>query len=210
MRLFRILIALPILGLLAGCGELQADLSTPKTHRSGAITFEYPKNWKITEDSVSPEIHYLFVETPGDALVIFQSYPMDEADGLTDFAKAFSESAATETPVGKIVKSTFADVPKAHGYKWIAEKFSINLLGESVPHRRLYGTKKIGDRQVFLILQAATEDYAKAEPGFELIRKSVRSINKAAQDSANQPAAAVDSKSKGKGKPNPDSERRSQ
>jgi hypothetical protein len=68
MKPLLIPIALSFLSLFTGCGETQADLSTPKTHKSGAVTFDYPKNWRITEDLVTPEIHYLFVETPGDAL----------------------------------------------------------------------------------------------------------------------------------------------
>lgn len=181
MRILLLPTALTLLGLLGGCGEPHADLSKPKTHQSGAITFDYPKNWRITEESVGPEIHYLIVETPGDAIVILQSYPTGEAYDLTAFCKEFSESAATETPMGRMAKSRFADIPDAGGYDWIVEDFVVTLLGESVPHRRLYGTKDIGDRQVFLIFQVATEDYSKAEAGFQLIRDSLRSINKTGQ-----------------------------
>jgi hypothetical protein len=198
MKLFRVTIALALLGLFAGCGEPQVDLSTTKTHRSGAITFDYPKNWEISDDSLTPEIHYLFVETPGDALVVFQSYPIDEANGLTDFSKAFSKSAATETPIGKVVQSTFSAIPEASGYEWIEEEFSIKFLSESIPHRRLYGTKMIGDR------------HARAEPGFELIRNSLRSIQEAEQDGADQPATVLKSKSEGKEKPTTESKVRSQ
>jgi hypothetical protein len=175
------LTALSFLSLFAGCGEPQADLSTPKTHKSGAITFEYPKNWKITEDLVTPEIHYLFVETPGDALVILQSFPTGDADTLAEFSEQFSESAAKETPIGTMAKSTFAAIPDSDGYSWIGEDFGINLLGDSTALRRLYGTKNIGGRQVFLIFQVATEDYRKAEIGFQLIRDSLRSNQEAEQ-----------------------------
>ena len=210
MRPFLLLAAPLFLGLFAGCGEPQADLSTPKIHQSGGISFEYPKNWRITEDSVTPEIHYLFVETPGDALVILQSYPTGEADDLTAFSKEFSESATTEAPIGKIAKSTFSNIPDAGGYGWIVEDFEINLLGESVPHRRLYGSKEIGERLVFLILQAATEDYSKAEAGFQLIRDTLRDIPKAEQGGADQPATAPESKLEGKKKSKPESKPRSQ
>lgn len=179
MALLRFLTLLSVLGLIVGCGEPHADLSSPKTHRSGDITFDYPNNWRITDDLVMPEVHLLFVETPGNALVILQSYPIGEADDLTAFSKDFAETAATETPIGKMVGSTFAEMPDAGGYEWIAEDFNITVLGESVPHRRLYGTKKLGDRQAFLILQVATEDYQNAEAGFQLIRNSLRSNQKA-------------------------------
>jgi hypothetical protein len=108
------------------------------------------------------------------------------------------------------VQSTFSAIPEASGYEWIEEEFSIKFLSESIPHRRLYGTKMIGDRQVFLILQVATEDYARAEPGFELIRNSLRSIQEAEQDGADQPATVLKSKSEGKEKPTTESKVRSQ
>jgi len=176
MKLFRILLVLPLLVLFAGCGEPEANVSRPNTHLSGGITFDYPKNWKVTEDSVSPEVHYLFVESPGDALVIFQSFPADEADALSTFSRAFSKMAAEEVSIGKIVGSTFSDMPEADGYEGIGEDFKIVLLGESVPYQRLYGSKVIGDRQVMLKFQVPTEDFSRAEPGFDLIRTSLRSV----------------------------------
>lgn len=181
----RLILLLP--GLFAGCGEPQADISTPRTHRSGAITFDYPGNWKISDELVTPEIHSLFVETPGDAIVIFQSYPTEEAEDLPTFTKAFSSSAATGTPIGMIVGSTFSDITEADGYEWIVEDFNINLLGVSVPHRRLYGSKMIGERQAFLIFQVAIEDSAKAEAGFHLIRNSLRGVQPAEEDRGGQP-----------------------
>ena len=179
MKRLLLLPALAFFGLLAGCGEPKADLSKPKTHRSGTLTFNYPKNWRVTEESVTPEFHCLFVESPGDALVILQSYSTDGADNLTEFSKNFSESAATERPTGTMDKSQFAELPDAAGYSWIVENFEINLLGESIPLQRFYGTKDIGGKQVFLILQVATEDYSTVEAGFHLIRDSLCSAQTA-------------------------------
>lgn len=169
------LISLALLTLLAGCGEPEADLTNPKSHTSGSLSFDYPKNWKITEDLATTETQYVFVETPGNAIVILQSYPQGTTDDLTAYSKDFSESAAEETPIGNMTQSSFTDLPNEAGYRWIKEDFEISLLGESTPHRRLYGTKVIGERRVFLILQVATEDYSKTEGGFELIRDSLQS-----------------------------------
>ena len=174
MKLLWIFLLLPILLLIVGCGEPKADLSTPKTHRAGDLVFDYPRNWKIEEHVNSPELLSLFVETAGDALVILQAYPSDEAEDLAAFAHEFSKGTAEEISVAKIEGSTFAELPEAHGYQWLQEKFEIGLLGESVPHRRLYGARKIGSRQVFLILQVASGDYSKVKPGFDLIVKSLR------------------------------------
>ena len=189
MRLSIKLSTLLLVGHLIGCSEPQADLSEPKTHRTNAYRFHYPKNWKITEESTSSPIHYLFVETPGDALVVIQSYPIDSADDLLTFAKDFSASATVETPIGKITQSPFSEITTDSGYQWVSEKFSIELLGESVPHDRLYGTRSIGSRQVYLVFQVASEDLAKAKPGFDLITDSLRPNKDAETDNKDSPAA---------------------
>jgi hypothetical protein len=180
MRLNQLLSTLLITILFTGCGEPKADISTPKTHSSGAITLDYPKNWKITEESITSEMHSFFIETNGNALVIFQSYPSEDADDLPAFSKSFSD-AATETPVGKVAGATFAGAPDKDGYEWILEDYTINLLGESIPHRRRYGAKNIGDKRIFLIFQVASEDSAKVESGFQLIQKSLRGNQTAEQ-----------------------------
>lgn len=161
--------------LLVGCGEPLPDISSPKTHRSGTITFDYPGNWKVVEDLVTPAVHSLFVETPGDTLVILQSYPVEDAVDLTSFSEAFSKNAMTDSSVVKMDSSVFASLPDASGYKWVREDFNVNLFSESVPHRRLYGIKVMGDRQMVFILQVPTEDYATADAGFQLIRDTLSS-----------------------------------
>ncbi len=162
-----------LIGLLFGCGEKQPDLSNLITHQSGDIVFDYPGNWKVTDNSLTATIHNLFVETPGDAIVIIQSYPLEMAQELKSFSKDFSESASLGTPLVSINKAAFVELPKQWGYDWISEDFEIVLLGESVPHKRLYGSKEIGGRQIFLILQVPEADYQKVEKGFHLIGNSL-------------------------------------
>jgi hypothetical protein len=72
-------------------------------------------------------------------------------------------------------------MPNSDGYEWILENFTIDLLGESIPHRRLYGTKELGGRKIFLIFQVASEDYAKVESGFQLIWNTLSSVKKVEQ-----------------------------
>jgi hypothetical protein len=177
MKITLLLSALLITALLAGCGEPEADISNPKTHSSGAITLDYPKHWKISGESVTPAIHSFTIKTDGGALVIFQSYPSETADDLPTFSKSFSNSFsghASGKQFWKIAGAPFASVPEADGFEWTEESFTISLFGESAPHRRLYGTKDIEGRRIFLIFQVASADAAKVEPGFQLIRKSLR------------------------------------
>ena len=176
MRQLPLLSILMCFCLLTGCGEPQADLLTPLTHKSGELVFDYPKNWAIAEDSLTPELHNLFIETPGDALVILQSFPSGGTPTLTTFSHEFSNSVVIETFIGEFSTSTFSNIIDKDGCNIIEEDFNINLLGESIPHKRIYGTKEVGNRKIFLILQVAAEDYSKVEAGFQLIRDSLTNI----------------------------------
>ena len=77
--------------------EEVADLSEPKSYDANQITFQYPKNWQITDDSFSPALHNVFIQSNGEAIVIVQSYQSDIAEDLETFSKNFSESAKSET-----------------------------------------------------------------------------------------------------------------
>ena len=163
-----------LLSLLVGCFEETADLTNPKEYNSNQIFFEYPKNWEISGDSFTPAIHNLFVETQGDALVIFQSYQSELAEDLETFSKSFSESTQMETPLGEISQSELKTIPQKGGFEGIEETFDISILGISVPHKRIFLSKKIADRQVFLIYQVAIEDESQTETGFNLIRDTLK------------------------------------
>ena len=182
MKLPFLFSALPLIGLLYGCGEKQPDLSNSITHQLGEIIFDYPGNWKVAEDSITATIHNLIIETPGDTIVIIQSYPLEMGIDLKALSREFSESAAHSIPLGSINKSVFSKRPKQWGYDWIAEDFESVFLGEAIPHQRIYGSKEVGDRQIFLILQVPVEDYQKVEKGFHLIANSLSGDSKKNKD----------------------------
>lgn len=172
--LSKFLAALALAGFLAACGERQADVTRTTTHQTGTLVFEHPANWKITSEIVDPAMQMLILESPGSAIVILRGDPADETVDLLEFQQEFSSDATEEIAMGKITKSKTIGLPEADGYEWLQEDFTITLLGQSIPHRRMFGSKEIGDRRVFLILQAAVEDLAKVEPGFDLVRRSMR------------------------------------
>jgi hypothetical protein len=178
MKYITALLIFPLFSFLIGCGEPKADLSAPKKYSKGGITFSYPKNWKVSEEIYTPDVHYVSVETPAEAIVILQSYSIDIADEFSDYSKTFSADASGELTIGKIATTKLVELPQAKGYEWISEGFCISLLGESIPHKRLYGCKDVGDRRLFLIFQVSDEDAVNVQSGFELIRDSLRITNK--------------------------------
>ena len=163
-----------IILLLFGCFEEAADLKKPKEYNSNQIFFKYPKNWEISVDTSTNTFHNLFLETQGEAMVIYQSYPSDMAEDLNTFSKSFSEGAQTENPIGEISQSELKIIPKKSGFEGVEETFEVSILGVSVPHKRIFLSKMIADRQVFLIYQVAIEDHPKTYPGLNLIRDTFK------------------------------------
>ena len=152
-----------------------ADLTEPKEYNSSQIFFKYPKNWEISLDSNTTAFHNIYMQTQGEAMVIYQSYPSDMAESLKTFSKDFSEKMTqTEVPLGEISKSELKAIPQVAGFEGIEETFDISIIGISVPHKRIFLSKKIADRQVFLIYQAAIEDHPQTESGFNLIRDTLK------------------------------------
>ena len=91
-------LSLPFLiSLWGGCFEETfdlteaADLTDPQEYHSNQIFFKYPKNWEISADSNTTAFHNIYIQTQGEAMVIYQSYPSDVAESLTTFSKDFSE-----------------------------------------------------------------------------------------------------------------------
>jgi len=166
-----------ILTFFVGCGEPKPNLSDKKTHTSGALSFKYPENWKVSDEGGQGDVKYIIIESPGNVIVIIQTYSQDYNPDLTQYAKNFSKNAAKKTSIAKTSNSKFASIPEEAGFQFVSEDVDVVLLNESIPHRRLYGTKILGDRRVFMISQASTEDVSKVQPAFDLIRDSLSSVD---------------------------------
>ena len=160
--------------LLVGCGERSVKIDNPRAYNNAGLEFEYPRNWKVTEDVQQEELRYLFVESPGDALLIIQIFSADDALDIQDFAKSFAQTAKEETPKSFLVDSVFGSVSKSGGYEILTEQFSMTLLRQKIPHTRTYRRKPVANRVCFIIAQVADEDRLKVTKGFELIFSSFK------------------------------------
>ena len=163
---------LPILFLfLSGC-EKAADISSPLKYSQDKLSFSHPGNWKMTQDEMQNNFRFIFVESPGDAIMTILVFPEKGDESLQDFASRFSASAREATPVGTLSEGVFTEkerIFKNKKLKGLHEKFSITLLGTDVPHIREFYSIESKNAVAYLIPQTASEDAQKTEPGFELI-----------------------------------------
>ena len=55
----------------------------------------------------------------------------------------------------------------------LARSIDISLLGETIPHYRLYRSKVVGGKRIFLILQSAFKDAGGLVSGFNMVASSL-------------------------------------
>jgi len=152
--------------------EKQADLGQPVKYLNNGISFSLPGNWSVTEDSTAGGFRYLFVETPGDAIIFIYIYPKENSPPLREFALWAIESSVQELPLGSRTEGNLQEVNKIIGgrtYTAYKNEFVVSLLGINVPHiTEFYGFQaKTGT--AYISSQVATEDLSKVQEGFELV-----------------------------------------
>ena len=165
----------PCFYFLYGLAEQKAEVESPLQYDKDGLRFAYPGNWTVTEDQNSDNIRYLFVESPGDAIFVIQVYQEEEAVEIDEYVEWFGAQVKEEIPVGAIGGSDTTAVRKVVAGEQrdgVKERFSIEIIGTFVPHLREYFRIHLGAHVVFLVGQAATEDWGKVAPGFDLVLQS--------------------------------------
>lgn len=159
---------------VSGCYD-KADVSSPSGYRRGNITFLYPGNWEVTQDAGRNDFRYLFVESPGDAIMIIQLYLKQDALNLRDFVEQFAGKTEYEIPLGKSDNNYISTVVKttAAGRKTgLRERFALVIGDVQMTHIREYVRLEMKNNVIFLISQAPEEDSERVAPGFNLILES--------------------------------------
>tara|TARA_B100000287_G_scaffold432187_1_gene490944 strand:- start:735 stop:1382 length:648 start_codon:yes stop_codon:yes gene_type:complete len=156
--------------------EAVAQVDSPQKYDGGGVIFKYPGNWSITEDGgkVSEgEVRYLFLETAGDNFVSIQIFRATEASELSEYTQINSRLLAEEISLGSYGASTFSGMKEKDGIEVIEEHLEMTVYGESIPYKRVYCRKRIGDTIAFIILQVTTEEYEMVIGGFDQILESI-------------------------------------
>lgn len=169
--------AMALLVCVAGCGdssEPKADTSSPKHYAKDGLAFDYPANWRVTEDSVEANGRYLFVETPGEAIVAVLITPASQAADLAEASQNYSDMAASSTPIGTIHGGSFGPVSRSGDYEKRTETFTITVLSESVPHTRIFYRRVVGPEACMIVQQVADEDLSAVSAGFEQVFNSLQ------------------------------------
>ncbi len=171
MKIKTLFITLFLLLTLSAC-ERKPDLESPKQYDDYGISFEYPGNWKISDDGKNGDVRYLIVNSTGDAVFMIHTFNTPKAPKLESFAKTLSSSIAKEMPFGEMKTESMKPANKADEEIWVKEKLSVTLLGQNLPHIREYRTVKNMKKTAFLTSQTSKDNQATVESGFKLIIQS--------------------------------------
>ncbi|WP_144017021.1 hypothetical protein [Vibrio sp. AND4] len=67
--------------------ERGADLENTKEYSNNKVTFKYPGNWEVTEDSETEDFRFIFVESPGSGIMRIEIYNHEDSFKLKEFVK---------------------------------------------------------------------------------------------------------------------------
>ena len=152
--------------------EETVDRTSLAIYENAHVRFSYPGNWKVTEDVGEGTLHFITINSPGNAFLIIQIYAQQDFIPLQQFAEQFSEFVQREDTSSMMSDSSFSDFEEGGRYG-VQENFLSKALWFQLPHIRRYYSVTDNDKTAYLISQAATADLSRVEAGFDLILNSL-------------------------------------
>jgi hypothetical protein len=170
------LIAVCVIALL-GC-ERQANLKQRNTYEKDGLSFLMPANWRVTDDQDDHGFRYLSVETPGNAIIVMNVYPLDQSEPFKQYVETLIESSRKELmSLASIKKERLFEIETKLEDRTLAgfkSEFVASLVGIDVPHQMVFYSFRSDARIAYVSCQVAVEDLSKVEKGFELVLSTFR------------------------------------
>ncbi|MBK7825366.1 hypothetical protein [Nannocystis sp.] len=176
----------------AGCervlgffSEPKAQVDAPQRYEKDGVSFEYPGNWTVKEETAQEngiELRTINVESAGNALLMVQSFQpaveIDLAQHIELTMGAMQEEVGKQ--VGGLADSTRGAVTDFEreflGAKRSGKQAAITItaLGEKVPSSVALIGAVLEDRTVLLFTTIPDEDRESVEAGFDQVISSLR------------------------------------
>ena len=169
-----------------GCGfffEPKPDLENKKSAEVAGFSVSYPGNWKTeleSEDIDGVKYSSLTIESSGNALAIIQVFEpgveLTPGEAFDFYIEGMKEASETEFGGVMNLKLRGSEDFQREVMKttWNGRKGQLDLavLGETVPHRLQTVQRSTEDKTVVIVVQAPSEDWKTASPGFDAIYDS--------------------------------------
>jgi hypothetical protein len=111
------------------------------------------------------------LKMPGSGLVVLTVYSDEYDVSLEEYAEVFSSNLGDALPL-QLIKTQGIE----GGSDSLDVRFSIGVLGASIPHTANITLHELGARTAICLTQVADEDRKRVQPGFDLLRRTLRSL----------------------------------
>ncbi len=167
-------VCISVLALFAVACEKSPDLEKTNSFDRNGIRFEYPGNWTVMEDEQTDVGRYIMVRTTGDGLTMFQYFRTPQFGSLQDFASFMTKLYSEEFAPGAIQDLTYKEIDDG-----LRETHNLSQGGQTLGVVRDFFRIWSGNRWIYLTHHIPRKDFQKANPGFELIRKTLKTDEQA-------------------------------
>jgi hypothetical protein len=154
---------------------------TPATliqYKKDGVIFAHFSDWKVTGDAIiadSNGARSIDLEGPHDAIVMMILMPPSTEMTLDSYAADMGQQRAQTLSVGSFKAAKISAVTSSRAtsaliggakHPGIQQTFTIDLLGQTVPHEATFFTVADEHARLFIITQVATEDARRVAQGF--------------------------------------------
>jgi len=172
MKLLKTFSYLLALALFHGCTDMNPSDFT-RNYSWNGISFDYSAGWKVLDENDSHGIIRMNAESPRDAIVMIQLYPVGRWNGLDQMVEQFRSGTQGTLPNGFSYSDSNLSTPALkEGMKEAVETFLISDANGPVPHIRRFVAKEVGDHFLFIMAQVADEDIPKDGNAIDIIIRS--------------------------------------
>ena len=155
--------------------EKSADLQKTTKYQKNDISFSMPSNWKVTEDNGENSARYLFVESPGSAIMIINTYEKETAPSLQEYIESLTSERSNEKffwGLGSLSNGSTSKIKRTinnHEVNAFKNEYAVNIAGINVLHISEFYSFYSKTHIAFVSSQTATEDLPLVADGFNLI-----------------------------------------
>jgi hypothetical protein len=159
-----------------------------KQYQKDGVQFSYYSNWKIVKDApvdAKPDIRAIQIEGPSHAVISLICEPPGARQSLAQFAEAVASrrGAAIEArlsvggvqtaQVSKGTSNAIADTVAGQSREGVLQEFSVDLLGQQVPHQARFYLVEGAKYRIMIMAQVATSYATETRAGSDLILKTL-------------------------------------
>lgn len=151
---------------------------TLKEYLKDGLSFSYPDNWSVNDDKkMENGVRFVTFEDNYNSVFMVTGFPSKFSINLEDYVKKFNEESFELVPIGKVTIVEELDVTrtiKNSEQQGKRLRYSITLLGETVPHISDFFKLEGDELTTIVVMQTATENRNGAEKEFQVMLDSLK------------------------------------